>query len=144
MGDISDGADELSFHACDACRNNASECSTHITDAEEVFAFSGDEADSEDEAAELKGDGGAEATPTGALVTRTLTASQKILVRKAHINLGHPEIGAFCRLFRQARARLEVIEYVRKWLVCDVCDARGRAGARRPAAASRTYVASWP
>ena len=61
-------------------------------------------------------------------------------MRKAHINLGHPETGAFCRLLRQARARLEVVEYVRKEFKCDVCDARGRAGARRPAAVPRTYV----
>ena len=105
-----------------------------------MFAFSGDEADSEDEAAEPKGDGAAEAISVGAPMTRTLTASQKTLVRKAHINLGHPETGAFCRLLRQARARLEVIEYVRKEFKCDVCDARSRAGARLPAALPRTYM----
>ena len=79
-----------------------------------MFAFSGDEADSEDEAAEPRGDGAAEATSNMMPMTRVLNAAQKTLVRKAHINLGHPETGAFCRLLRHARARLEVIEYVRR------------------------------
>ena len=101
---------------------------------------SGDEADSEDEVADPKGDVAAEATSAAAPMTRGLTASQKTLVRKARINLGHPETGAFCRLLRQARARLEVIEYVRKEFKCDVCDAQGRAGAGRPAAVPSTYT----
>ena len=35
---------------------------------------------------------------------------------------------------------MEVIEYVRREFKCDVCDARGRAGTRRPAAVPKTYV----
>ena len=63
--------------------------------------------------------------------SKQVSQSQKRLLQKLHINLGHPPRERFLRMLRAAGAHEHVIiSYVKNELQCEVCDVR--APARQP------------
>eukprot|EP00974_Lingulodinium_polyedra_P048186 4625677-Lingulodinium_polyedra.AAC.1 len=55
-----------------------------------------------------------------------LTESQKLLVQKVHVNLAHPSRDQFLRALRAARAKPEVLHYVKTAHRCSACEALAR------------------
>ena len=56
-----------------------------------------------------------------------ISEHDKAMIVKVHKNLGHPSRVSMVRLVMHARARHEVIEFVKKHFRCDVCDFAGPA-----------------
>ena len=50
-------------------------------------------------------------------------AQQRQLLR-AHVNLGHPATGEFCRALRNGRCRRGVVRWVKRYFKCPECEAR--------------------
>ena len=63
---------------------------------------------------------------------RGLTDSDKRKIRKLHNNLGHPSQQSFMRALKVARARQEVLKYVKESFRCDICEAHTQPKAARP------------
>ena len=82
-----------------------------------------------DEAAEAEVD---EETPS--------PAQQRLLLR-AHVNLGHPPIGEFCRALRNGRCQRGVVRWVKRYFKCPECEARPKQ-LYRNVTASIKFVAS--
>ena len=72
-------------------------------------------------------------------VVKGLTRSEKNLVHKLHVNMGHPSPDAFARVMRLGRARPEVLDYIKKEFTCDLCEEHQRPKAARPAAMPKFY-----
>ena len=72
---------------------------------------------------------------------RGVSREDKRLIQRLHNNLGHPRREEFCRALRMARARSEVVNYVKKEFHCSQCEAQ-RPSAARPACLPRTFEAS--
>lgn len=51
----------------------------------------------------------------------TVTTSEKSMVLRAHINLGHPSVKEFARLLKAAGTRPDVIQYVLQEFACEGC-----------------------
>ena len=86
-----------------------------------------EELDRADEAAEAEVD---EETPS--------PAQQRQLLR-AHVNLGHPTIGEFCRALRNGRCRRGVVRWVKRYFKCPECEARPMPRTRPAAALPKCY-----
>ena len=86
-----------------------------------------EELDRADEAAETEVD---EETPS--------PAQQRQLLR-AHVNLGHPPIGEFCRALRNGRCRRRVVRWVKRYFKCPECEARPMPRTRPAAALPKCY-----
>ena len=67
-------------------------------------------------------------------------AQQRPLLR-AHVNLGHPSIGEFCRALRNGRYRRGVVRWVKRHFKCSECEARPMPRTR-PAAALPKFTVS--
>ena len=85
------------------------------------------EHDRADEAAEAEVD---EETPS--------PAQQRQLLR-AHVNLGHPTTGEFCRALRNGRCRRGVVRWVKRYFKCPECESRPMPRTRPAASLSRCY-----
>eukprot|EP00959_Pyramimonas_sp_CCMP1952_P200636 4196715-Pyramimonas_sp.AAC.1 len=60
-------------------------------------------------------------------------------VHKLHVNLGHPNRSDFLRTLRVARAREDVLKWVKEEFRCSACEAHARPHWRRHAHIPRTY-----
>ena len=96
-------------------------------DSPEVLRGSGeDEGASESEAEEQE-------------LPRGVTEGDKRKVRRLHNNLGHPSVQSFMRALRVARARPEVVKYVKEEFRCDICEAHQQPKAARPSILPRHF-----
>ena len=86
-----------------------------------------EELDRADESAEAEVD---EETPS--------PAQQRQLLR-AHVNLGHPTIGEFCRALRNGRCRRGVVRLAKRCFKCPECEARPMPRTRPAAALPKCY-----
>ena len=68
-----------------------------------------------------------------------LTAAEKQMILRAHVNLGHPGVKEFVRLLKAAGSRNDVVQYVLKEFTCEGCLKEKRQPTRLPASAPRTY-----
>ena len=50
--------------------------------------------------------------------------SQQRQLLRAHVNLGHPTIGEFCRALRNGHCRREISRWVKRYFKCPECEAR--------------------
>ena len=72
--------------------------------------------------------------------SKQVSQSQKRLLQKLHINLGHPPRERFLRMLRAAGAHEHVIiSYVKNELQCEVCDVRRQPDNRRRAQYPKTF-----
>ncbi|CAE7857444.1 unnamed protein product [Symbiodinium necroappetens] len=69
-----------------------------------------------------------------------VSEEQKKLVRKLHVNTGHPPMERFLRTMRAAGALPHVLEYIRDHFKCDDCEIKVRADSRRRAQCPRLYT----
>ena len=69
----------------------------------------------------------------------TLTASEKTLLSRTHVNLGNPATDLMLCVFRAAKARPEVLRYIQDEFSCPDCASHPRHRAHRRAAMPRTY-----
>ena len=92
----------------------------------------GREEDAEDEKAE-------EAEEDEEVNPRGVSEADKRLVRRLHVNLGHPARNDFCRALRMGKAREEVIKYVKNQFSCDLCSGQERPKAARPSTIPRHF-----
>ena len=65
-------------------------------------------------------------------------AQQRQLLR-AHVNLGHPAIGEFCRALRSGRCRRGVARWAKRYFKCPECEARPMPRTRPAAALPKCY-----
>ena len=65
--------------------------------------------------------------------------SQQRQLLRAHVNLGHPAIGEFCRAFRNGRCRRSVVKWVKRYFKCPECEARPMPRTRPAAALPKCY-----
>ena len=70
---------------------------------------------------------------------RGMSNTDKNLVKKLHNNLGHPSKEDFIRALRMARARTEVIKFVKEEFKCDLCEAHQLPKAARPATLPKSF-----
>ena len=68
----------------------------------------------------------------------TSPAQQRQLLR-AHVNLGHPAIGEFCRALRNGRCRQGVVRWAKRHFKCPECEARPMPRTRPAAALPKCY-----
>ena len=68
-----------------------------------------------------------------------ISTSEKAMVLRAHVNLGHPNVKEFVRLLKAAGTRNDIIQYVLREFVCEGCLKEKRQPTRLPAATPRTY-----
>ena len=54
----------------------------------------------------------------------TPSPSQQRQLLRAHVTLGHPAIGEFCRALRNGRCRPGVVRWVKRYFKCPECEAR--------------------
>ena len=54
----------------------------------------------------------------------TPSPDQQRQLLRAHVNLGHPTIGEFCRALRNGRCRRRVVRWVKRYFKCPECEAR--------------------
>ena len=73
-------------------------------------------------------------------VIRGVSEADKRLIRKLHINLGHPSKEDFVRALRMSRAREEVWRYVQREFQCDLCKSQKKPELNRPAVIPRSYA----
>ncbi|CAE7837485.1 unnamed protein product, partial [Symbiodinium necroappetens] len=69
-----------------------------------------------------------------------LSESQKSLIKKIHVNMGHPPRDRLLRTLKAAGARPSVLKYVRDEFSCDVCAIRRGPDHRRKAQCPRTFA----
>ncbi|CAE6937198.1 unnamed protein product [Symbiodinium sp. CCMP2456] len=94
---------------------------------------------SEDEEEPVAGERGVPERADPAEAPQTMTAEQKRLVRKIHINTGHPPMARLLRTLRAAGALPHVLEYVKNEFQCDDCGIKKQADARRRAQCPRVF-----
>ena len=93
--------------------------------------------EAEDE--EERPQGGGDKKKTEMPEASTLSRSEKELVKKLHVNLGHPSRESFTRLMKLARAREDVVNFIQKEFRCDLCDRHQPPKAARPSAMPKFY-----
>ena len=81
-----------------------------------------------------------QAHPRGQGPEEVLSEAQKNLVRKLHVNTGHPPRDRFLRTLRAAGALDSVLKYVRDKFVCENCAIRQGPDHRRKAQCPRTFA----
>ena len=86
--------------------------------------------DSDDDEEDVSGD-----------MPRGVTAADQRKIRKLHQNMGHPSNPDFLRALRMARARGEVLKYVKEEFKCDLCDSHQKPKAARPSTLPRHFEA---
>lgn len=69
-----------------------------------------------------------------------VSEKQKRLVRRVHVNTGHPSRDQFLRMLKAAGAREEVLKYVRDQFTCDHCDLQRGPAPRRRAQMPKTFA----
>ena len=69
--------------------------------------------------------------------TPSLAQQRQLLI--AHVNLGHPTIGEFCRALRNGRCRRGVVRWVKRCFKCPECEARPMPRTRPAAALPKCY-----
>ena len=69
-----------------------------------------------------------------------VTEAQKRLIRKVHVNTGHPPLERFLRAMKAAGAHAHVLAYIKKEFRCDECDVRHGPSVRRKAQLPRTFA----
>ena len=69
----------------------------------------------------------------------TPSSSQQRQLLRAHVNMGHPAIGEFCRALRNGRCREGVVRWVKRYFKCPECEARPRPRTRPAAALPKCY-----
>ena len=79
-----------------------------------------------------------EAAEPGVDEETTSPAQQRQLLR-AHVNLGHPPIGEFCRALRHGRCRRGVVKWVTRYFKCPECEARPMPRTRPAAVLPKCY-----
>ena len=67
------------------------------------------------------------------------TEKEKKLIKKVHVNMGHPENSRFLRVMRAAGTKPHLLRWMRDEFTCAQCAARGRIRHRRKAALPRTF-----
>ena len=72
-------------------------------------------------------------------VPRGVSRQDKALIRKLHVNLGHPSKEDFARALRMSRAREEVWRYVKEEFRCDVCESKILPKPARPSTVPRHF-----
>eukprot|EP00435_Cladocopium_sp_Y103_P053328 s859_g17.t1 len=72
-------------------------------------------------------------------VPRGVSRQDKALIRKLHVNLGHPSKEDFARALRMSRAREEVWRYVKDEFSCDVCKSKVLPKPARPSTIPKHY-----
>ena len=70
---------------------------------------------------------------------RSISANEKMMVLRAHVNLGHPRVREFVRLLKAAGTRNDIVDYVLKEFTCAGCAKEQRMPTRLPSATPRTY-----
>ena len=68
-----------------------------------------------------------------------LTDQQKILVKRVHDNMGHPDQLTFLRTMRRAKASPAVQKYIKEKFTCEACKSRPLPKPSRPATVVRGY-----
>ena len=68
-----------------------------------------------------------------------VSQAQKTLIRKLHINTGHPPTDRFLRTLKAAGALPHILKYVREEFACQDCQLRRGPAPRRRAQCPRTY-----
>lgn len=71
-----------------------------------------------------------------------LSPKEKKMVEKLHKNMGHPSTEAFARALRMARARHEVVRYVKKEFTCELCKEHQKPKPARPTSIPKAYEAN--
>lgn len=71
---------------------------------------------------------------------RRVTESDKRKIRRLHNNLGHPSAQSFMRALRVARARPEVVKFVKEEFRYDICEAHVQPKAARPSILPRHFA----
>ena len=72
--------------------------------------------------------------------TERLSESQKSLIRKIHVNTGHPPRERLLRTLRAAGAKANVLQYVRDEFECETCAIKRGPDHRRKAQCPRTFA----
>ena len=70
---------------------------------------------------------------------KTPSPAQQRQLLRAHVNLGHPSIGEFCRALRNGRCRRGVVRWVKRYFKCPECEARPMPRTRPAAALPKSY-----
>ena len=68
-----------------------------------------------------------------------ITAQEKRMVQRCHVNLGHPTPKEFVRLLKAAGTRDDIVQYALREFECPGCSLEKRPATRLPAATPRTY-----
>ena len=71
---------------------------------------------------------------------KKITEEQKALVKKVHVNTGHPPRDRMLRTFRAAGAKAEVLKYIRDEFACDHCIIKRGPDHRRKAQCPRIFT----
>ena len=71
--------------------------------------------------------------------TNAVSTTEKRMILRAHVNLGHPQVKEFVRLLKAAGTRPDIIEYVLKEFSCEGCLKEKRQPTKLPAATPRVY-----
>ena len=80
-----------------------------------------------------------EEEPAAGGLPRGVSEADKRKIKRLHANLGHPSTNDFCRALRMAKARTEVIQYVKQEFKCSLCQAHQLPKAARPAVLPRHF-----
>ena len=80
-----------------------------------------------------------EPTIGGSSSTQRVTEAQKLLLKKLHINTGHPPQDRFLKTLKAAGALPHVLKYVRDEFHCEACATKRVPGHRRKAQCPRVF-----
>ncbi len=72
--------------------------------------------------------------------TSKVSEKQKRLVRRVHVNTGHPNREQFLRMLKAAGTKEEVLKYVRDQFTCDHCNLQRGVAPRRRAQMPKTFA----
>ena len=81
-----------------------------------------------------------ETIPEESQASTKITEKQKRLVRRVHVNTGHPNREQFLRMLKAAGTKEEVLKYVRDRFSCDHCNLQRGMAPRRRAQMPRTFA----
>ena len=70
----------------------------------------------------------------------SVSAEDRVKIRKMHVNLGHPNKASFLRFLRAGRVRQEILQWVAKEFTCGTCQSQAMPKAPRPAVVPRCYA----
>ena len=93
----------------------------------------------ENEAEDDPPEGAPRATGSDSDPRLRVSESQKRLVHKVHVNVGHPPKARFLRMMRAAGALPHVLQYIKSEYECDQCSIRQRPDNRHRARCPRSF-----